>query len=395
MPISSENYGKSFALRLALLVAIAPFAVDTYLPAMPTMADFFDSTTQQVATSVSLFLLGFALGQLFGGPWSDRIGRRPVALTGLCIYLISSIGISISQTLDQLWILRFLQAIGGGCASVVVGAMVRDVFDGQQSALLFSMIAMIMMTAPLIAPGVGAVLLEFLGWQSIFVFLSVYAGTMLVVVFRWFPETRNASHEKVSLKQIFSDYAKVLTHRNAMAYILALAFAFSTMFVFITESAYIYIDYFSVSSNLFPLLFGANIVLMMLCNRINMQLLKKHQPQQLIWLGLGIQCSAAVLLNIVVISGYHSLYTVLPLIVLSVGSLGLIAPNATASALSYFPHTSGTANAIMGTSEFILAGCIGTFISKLPHESLLPATLGMGSCALLSLSALLILKKSN
>jgi len=390
--MKTPSSSKFFALQLALLVATTPLAVDAYLPAMPSMATFYNSDTQQVAVSVSLFLIGFALGQLVGGPSSDRIGRRPLVLMGLSGYILASVGIAFSNSVEQLWALRLLQAFSGGAATVTVGAMVRDRFDGQESAKVLSMVALIMMSAPLLAPGIGSLLLSYLNWQSIFIFLALYASFILLLCQQSLPETRAASLETKSWADIARDYARILSHRHAMAYIISLSFAFSTMFVFITESAYLYIDHFAISSSHFPFLFGANIVTMMLCNRINIGLLKRYQPQQIIWLGVSLQCAAALSFALLVLSHNYQLYSVVPLIMLSVGSLGLIAANASSATLSFFPNSSGTANAVLGTSEFLLAGLIGTGISALPHNNLLPISLGMAFCALCSLSSLLLLK---
>lgn len=393
--LKTPEASKLFALQLALLVATTPLAVDAYLPAIPSMASFYNSDTQRVAISVSLFLIGFALGQLVGGPSSDRMGRRPLVLMGLSGYILASAGIAISSSVEQLWGLRLLQAFSGGAATVTVGAMVRDRFDGQDSAKVLSMVSLIMMSAPLLAPGIGALLLSYFNWQSIFIFLAIYACLIFVICWQSLPETRAPRLVSKSWSAVITDYIHVLSHRGAMRYIVSLSFAFATMFVFITESAYLYIDYFQASSSDFPFLFGANILTMMLCNRINIGLLKYYQPQQVIWLGVSLQCVAASCFALLVISNHHSLYSVLPLIMLSVGSLGLIAANAVSATLSFFPNSSGTANAVLGTTEFLLAGLMGASISSLPHENLLPISLGMASCALCSLSALLLLKPKS
>ena len=168
-------------LLLAMLTAIGPLSIDMYLPAMAAMAGSLSSDIHHVELSVSTFLLGFALGQITGGPLSDRVGRRPVIFLGLILFGIASIALTYVSSLDGLLLLRGLQAIGGGLAVVNSTAIVRDNFDGTDIAKVLSMVAMIMMAAPLAAPLLGSLVLSFSGWRSIFGILSAYAAILIAI----------------------------------------------------------------------------------------------------------------------------------------------------------------------------------------------------------------------
>jgi DHA1 family bicyclomycin/chloramphenicol resistance-like MFS transporter len=175
------------ALALGPLIAVGPLAIDTYLPALPAMADSYGVRVTDVERSVSLYVMGTALGQLLGGPLSDHLGRKPVAWGGLLLFALASLLISLSTALWQLDLLRVIQALGGGATVVVAAASVRDWFDGQEAARVLSNIGLIMLIAPLVAPAVGAMLVLLQGWQAIFdsvMWPEVGAGCS-VIVRRW------------------------------------------------------------------------------------------------------------------------------------------------------------------------------------------------------------------
>jgi len=168
--LTSNFQVSNLAFKLALLVALTPFAIDTYLPAMLNIAVSMNASVNDVSMTIPLFLIGFALGQLVGGPLSDRYGRKPIAYIGLAVFLVCSLLISLSDNVETFYILRFIQAVGGGFATVVSAAIVRDLYSGKESAKVFSMITLVMMVAPLIAPALGAVMLAIGDWQHIFIF---------------------------------------------------------------------------------------------------------------------------------------------------------------------------------------------------------------------------------
>ena len=401
---------RTLAVLLAMLTAVAPFAVDMYLPAMKAMAIDLSTAIHYVEISVSTFLFGFAIGQLIGGPLSDRFGRKPIIALGLILFSITSLMLTQTESIEQLLFLRALQAIGGGMATVNSSAMIRDLFSGDEMAKVLSMVAIVMMSAPLVAPMLGAFVVSFFNWQAIFFSLAVYSiAVMLLLVWR-LPETNpraNISADEIKSKtklkpKLWQSYKRVFTHRQAMGYIVAISFGFSGMFVFITSSAFTYMEYFSVSVQLFPFLFGANVLVMMLMNRINLWALNHYASSTILTAGLIIQLACGISL---ILASYSepNLYLVVGLNMLFVGSLGIIAANATAGALNFFPDISGTATAVIGVTEFTLGALVGLLWSYLhelhflatQHHSLSPMAWVMASCALIGLLGLKLLSRSK
>lgn len=399
---------RSLAILLAMLTAVAPFAVDMYLPAMQAMAFDLSTPIHYVEISVSTFLFGFAIGQLIGGPASDRFGRKPIISIGLIIFSITSLLLTQTESIDQLLFLRALQAIGGGMATVNSSAMIRDLFSGDEMAKVLSMVAIVMMSAPLIAPMLGALVVEAFNWQTIFLSLALYAIFVMFLLLWKLPET-NPKKSLASAKEpntlktpLWQSYKRVLSHRQAMGYVVAISFGFSGMFTFITAAAFAYLEYFSVSVKMFPFLFGANVLVMMAMNRINVWALNHFSSKQVLSLGLGIQLFTGIVL---IIASYQQppLSLIVGLNMLFVGSLGLIAANATAGALNYFPDISGTATAVIGVSEFTLGAIVGVFWSylhslELAHNqinTLSPMAWVMATCALFGFIGLKVLTRSK
>lgn len=367
---------RRLSFLLAIVVALTPFAVDMYLPAMPAMARYLATGIEQVEVSLPLFLLGFALGQIVGGPVSDNYGRKPIGIAGFGLFTLASVMILYAPTVETLWVLRFVQAFGGGFGAVIAAAIVRDLYDGKDSARIFTLIGLIMMVAPLIAPAVGAVLLDFFGWKSIFVALAIYAVVQIVIIGLLLPETQTLrllrGHQRSSPRQVLGTYRMIITRRQSLGYLLCQAFVVATMFAFLTESSFMYIEYYGVSTSKFPILFGANIIVMMLFNRLNAKLLDRHSTRKLIWLGISVQLTSVSLLLILYLSGNLNLWSNVILIMFSIGPIGIIGPNNMSAYLHCFSRNSATANAVMGTSQFALGAAIGVLVSLLHNGTLLP-----------------------
>lgn len=369
------------ARRVALLVAantaLAPLAIDAYLPAIPALAAAVGASVHLTELSVSLFLFGFAVGQLIFGPLSDRLGRRPVLLGGIVVFLLSSLAITQVESLEALWALRFVQALGGGASVVNSAAIVRDCFSGREAAKVLSTMVMILMLAPLVAPALGSLLLYLADWWLIFAFLALYAVFLLWLLGRYLPETHGRDPDAPSFAQVLGNYLTVLRHREAMGYICAVSMSFAGMFAFITGSPFLYMEYFGLSPAVYPFVFGANILIMAGSNRINIRLLKRSSPQRNLLWGLGIQFAAGLALVVLFATGLASLYTVAPLLMVFVGMQGLIGPNAMSSMLDHFPTMSATATAMQGSIQFSSGALAGVLVGAFEIPSAWPMVLTM------------------
>jgi len=210
---------------------------------------------------------------------------------------------------------------------VVAMAIVRDLFSGTDLAKRLSYIGMFMMAAPLMAPAVGTFLLKYFGWRSIFSFLSIYSLLVIVLITLFVPETSTDKKKQNVISQTASDYLSVILNIKSMALILSVALGFSGMYTFITGSSKIYIDHFNIPIELFPLLFGSNVLLMIILSGINARLVTKINPQKIVNVGLIIQLITGTILYLVMLNSNAPFVLVFMLIVLFVGVLGIISGN--------------------------------------------------------------------
>lgn len=265
-------------LFLAGVFALAPFATDSYLAAMPIMANDLSVHTNSIALTVSIYVFSMAIGQLIGGPLCDRIGRRVSILLGLALFIIGSLLISQIDTLPLLYASRVIQAIGGGIAMVCVPAIIRDLSTGREAAKLFTLIGLIMMLAPSIAPGIGTFILNLWGWRWIFISMAAFAVFIAFTGLFAFPKHYKYKRNMES-PNVIAGFVEVFKTKEARKYIIVQAIAFSLLMIFLTNSSMIYIEGYGLDEKLFSALFIFNTVANIIINRINAFLLNKHSPQ--------------------------------------------------------------------------------------------------------------------
>lgn len=368
---------------LAALVALGPLAIDAYLPAIPMMAADLDTSLHQIELTLSLFLLGFAAGQLFGGPFSDRYGRRITIFIGLTLFMAGSLLTAFGTAIEVLWVGRLLQAFGGGMGVVNTMAMVRDRYSGQDSARVLSQVVTILMIAPLAAPFIGSFLLLFTNWRAIFLFLFVYAAILLVVLRKNLPETQDRAN--VSVINPLRRYLLVLKSRPALAFLVSVAMANAAMFAFITGSPGVYMGYFGASEQLYPFLFGANILTLTLANQINIRLLRKFAARSILVFGQAAQAVIGVVMVACILWLPITLTTLVPLVMLFLAMQGFIVANSMSSATEYFPHNSATATALISASGFMLGAISGALVGFLGEGAPLPMVIVMAACPIIGL----------
>ena len=377
MPLSQLT-PKQLALLLAPLVALTPFAIDTYLPAMPVMAEYFGSTLAAMGVTISVFLIGFALGQLIGGPLSDIYGRQRMALSGLLVFIVCALGITQTTDLQTLISLRFVQALGGGFATVVVAAIVRDHFQGKDSARVFSMIGMIMMIAPLTAPAVGSLVLAWFPWQAIFILLGLYAAVLMILVGVALPkQAPNHAPKPKLLAHFIRSYSSVFAQRASFRHLFAQACISGILLTFVTNAAFIFMGYFGVSEQWFPLYFAAMVGASIGVNRINLRLLNDFSRLQILRFGVSLQLLCTLSFALISYLEMADIWVVMPLMIVIVGCIGLIFSNNMSMYLDHHGKSTGSANALFGCSTFTAGALLGSITAYFFDGSLLPIALAI------------------
>ena len=350
------------AALLAMLVAIMPFSVDAYLPAIPAMADSLGADIHRIEQSLSTFMFGVAAGQLVGGSIADIKGRRVVALTGLVVYIASVIGLVFIRSADELLLLRMVQAFGAGMTVVVVGAIVRDNYEGNKAAQMFALIGIIMMGAPLVAPMLGAALKALGGWRLIFGFLALYAAIVWGLLYRFLakPVHTDAINRSI-FRTVAARYRHVLSTRPALGFLFFQAFSFSSMFVFLTESSFVYMNLYGLSAHAYAWVFGLNIITMATFNRITAWKLKTgSDAKDILKWGILIQLVAnALMVAAVMLTGMPPLWWLVGCVMVSVGTQGLIVANTQACFMGYFKEEGGSANAVLGVCQSLIGAAVG------------------------------------
>jgi DHA1 family bicyclomycin/chloramphenicol resistance-like MFS transporter len=371
---TSKIFYPTLTIALAALVAMSPFAIDTYIAALPVMADFFGVEIHVVELTITLYFFGFALGNFIGGPVSDSFGRKTIALTGIALYGFSALLIPFCAKIEYILLLRVIQAFGGGFATVTANVFVRDWYSGKQVAKFVTVISMIIMLAPLFAPIIGAGLIHWWGWKSIFVFLTLFSVVLFISFWLLIPESREKAliTRKFTTKQLFEKYRIFFSNRQSTIMLFAISLPMSGMYIFITSASFIYIEYFNIDQMRFPIFFGANVILNILLSLLNTYLLRKYKPSQILRVGLLIQLLAGIALAIAVRFPEPQLWAVFASIVLFIGSLGLVFGNGTAAILNHNPEVAGSANATIGIARFALSFLIGTIMALFHTGDLIP-----------------------
>jgi DHA1 family bicyclomycin/chloramphenicol resistance-like MFS transporter len=362
---------------LASLAALAPFAIDTYLPAFPVLASALGGTTLELQQSLTAYLLPYALMTLWHGAVSDAIGRLAAIRWGLGIFALASIGCALAPNVETLWFFRAVQGIAAGAGNVVARAMVRDLFEGVAAQRVMAQVQMIFGLAPAIAPIIGGLLLG-IHWQAIFVFLFVYAVASLIAAQMLLPETVPVEKRvPLSTKQVLNGYKQAFGDMEFVKLTIAVGANFAGFFVYVLASPVFLIEHLNLNQHQFGYMFIPTVCGMVFGSYLARHTAGKFTPHKVIRFGYAWMACAA-LLNIAVCTWLpvSPLFNIAPIALYNIG-MALVLPILSIAALDRMPRLRGTAASGQAFVQMLLSTISAGLIIPLLWHHPLELALGM------------------
>lgn len=352
MLIIPKRKGTWLLFVLSVLLGFASISTDLYLPALPIMGAALGASQGTLEMTISGYLLGFSLGQLFWGPISDRFGRRLPLLTGLAMFVAASAGCAMASDAAALIGFRILQAVGASAGVVLARAMVRDLYDRDQSARVLSTLMTIMAVAPLLGPSIGGQILALSSWRAIFWTLVVIGVATLLAVATLGESHPHDQRQGGSPRAVMGRYVGLLKNRAFLSYAGVIGFFYAGIFAYVAGTPFAYIQYHNLSPQLYGLAFAAGTIGLMVTNVVNARLVARVGSDRLLLVG----ASGAALFGfgtaIVSATDLGGLPALAGMLFLYVSMNGLIAANSIAGALASVPSGTGTASALAGCVQY-------------------------------------------
>lgn len=384
------------AILLTTLVALGPLSTDLYLPALPTLAQAFATDAARVQLTLSVFLAGFAVAQLFYGPLSDRYGRRPVMLFGLVLYLVSSVACMLATSIDALILARFFQALGA-CAGPVLGrAIVRDVYGPVQAARVLAYISGAMAIAPMIGPLLGGWLTVWFGWRANFAALSLFSAVQVAATFLLLGES-NAHRDPGATRprQILGNFGELLSARLYLGYLLCFSFSYAALFSFISGSSFVLIELYGLSPQWYGASFGFVVTGYISGTMASGKLTLRLGPPRMVLMGALLGTAAGTLMAVLALLEVHSVWAILlPMFAFMVAT-GLVMPNAIGGALAPYPKMAGSASALMGFVQMSLSAGVGIAVGHAYAGTAIPMAGAIALCGWMVLASYFLLVRRS
>lgn len=367
-------------MLLGALQAFAPLSIDMYLPAMPVMETVFHTSAAAVQITMVTFLLGYAVGQSLYGPITDRFGRKPPLYASLLLFIAASAACALAPSIPLISAFRLLQAIGACGGAVMSRAMVRDLFPPQDLRRIFSMLVLVVGVSPVVAPMFGSYLLLWFGWKAAFVAQATLGVACMAGMHFRLPESLgHDARRPLDWDAVTSAYTRLLKDRTFLGASVVCGFSSAGTFAYITSAPFVFISLYKVSTEHFGWLFGAVAAGMVLASQINGRM--SHQIP--LWRVLRnanlVQLGAGLVLLATVLSGVGGLGGVFLGVFAYVSAQGFVFPNGSAIAMMRHGKIAGTASALLGTNQFLIAAVTTTFLGFLDNPAV-PMAVVIAGC---------------
>jgi len=392
----SSDLGSRFSKRrriaiivtLGLLTGLGPFTIDLYLPAFPSLKGDLGITDAQVQVTLSATTLGFAIGQLVIGPWSDRIGRRVPLMVASSLHVAASVLVAVAPNVEFLTAMRALQGIGAAGGAVVAMAMARDLFDGRALVKTLARLSLISGLAPILAPILGSWMVTVMSWRGIFWGLALYGAVIIALVLRFTVETRPpAERTRGGIGPLLASYRTVVSDRIFLGALLVASFGFAGLFSYVSTSSVLLQEVYGLSAQGFGAVFATCSVGIFVGIQTGARLALRVGSHWMIACGNALMILAAAgVLAVGILDG--PLLALVPCMFAYTLGFGFCAPNNNVLALQRHRTASGVAASLMGSSSVLAGSLVGPIIGSFEMTDATPMGAAMLICAALAGAAL-------
>lgn len=354
---------------LGLMVALGPLTIDMYLPALPRIAEDLSVSSSVVQLTLTGTLAGLAVGQLVIGPLSDSLGRRLPLMAGIALHMVASLVCLFAPNIEVLGVGRVVQGFGAAAAAVVAVAVVGDLYVDSAAATVMSRLILVLGVAPVIAPSLGAAVLLKASWHWIFAVLVVLAGLLLLLAALALPETLPVPNRRpLHVRSIALTYGELLRDFRFVTLVLVAALSMAGLFGYISAAPFVLQGDYGLNQQSFALVFAAGAIILIGATQSNVVLLRRFSPQAIMLAALVVSVLAAIVFVVLAVTGVAGLAGFLGPVLVILGGMGLVLPNAPAVALSRHHDASGTAAALLGAAQFGLGAVTAPVVGMLGNN---------------------------
>ncbi|MFZ2106458.1 MAG: multidrug effflux MFS transporter [Roseiarcus sp.] len=379
------------AIVLGLLSAVGPFAIDMYLPALPTIAASLATSTSTTQMTLMAFFVAFGVCQVAYGPVSDMVGRKPPLYFGLALFVLGSIGCAAAPTIGWLIGFRFVQGLGASAVMVIPRAIIRDLHTGPEATRLMALVMLVFSVSPILAPLAGSALIVPFGWRAVFVAAILFAGLALVLTATLLPETRlRKDRVPVGIGSLLEGFGVLLRNGRFLGLTFIGGFGLGSLFAFLAGSSFVYINHFGLTPTQYSLAFSVNAIGFFGSSQFAAGLDVRFGIARVVTAAVCAYAFFAFALLAVTTAVLDSLPWLMMLLFLVFAGLGLVIPSTMVLALEEHGRIAGMASALGGALQMVASGLVVVVVSLVFDGTALPMVSVIAFCALGALTLTLI-----
>ncbi len=381
----NSNFARN-AIVLGLLAAVGPFAIDMYLPALPTIAADLAATTAATQMTLTAFFIAFGLSQLVYGPVADMVGRKPPLYFGLAVFLAGSIGCAVAPTVAWLIFFRAVQGIGAAAVMVIPRAVIRDLHTGPEATRLMAMVMLVFSVSPILAPLAGSALIVPFGWRAVFVAVAIASVLSIVLTATLLPETRPPEERvRASFASVAGGFGQLLRHGRFLGLTFIGGFAMASFFAFLAGSSFVYIEHFGLTPTQYSFAFSANAVGFIGASQFAARLGERFGMARTVSVAVSCFATVMTLLFAVTAAGVDNLAVLIAMLFVGNAFLGLVIPTTMVLSLDDHGPIAGMASALGGTLQMLAGGLVIVLVSWFFDGTTLPMVAAIALCGLVAL----------